>query len=132
MSRARPSKFVQFSQQIQKELSFNNDLVSLACLFRAGSVRGSSSPGPSASVAASRRSSPGEARLHEDSTLPVQRKLAWDEEEGLGDRDESEISQEELTVEKNVGNPKDKHGDMKERNERYVLFVFLKCDLSCF
>lgn len=106
--------------------------MSLACLFRAGSVRGSSSPGPSASVAASRRSSPGEARLYEDSTLPVQRKLAWDEEEGLGDRDESEISQEELTVERNVGIPKDKHGDMKERNERYVLFVFLKCDLSCF
>uniref|UniRef100_A0A671N158 Nuclear protein MDM1 n=1 Tax=Sinocyclocheilus anshuiensis TaxID=1608454 RepID=A0A671N158_9TELE len=86
-------------------------------LARAGSVRGSSSPGPSASVAAS-RSSPEEVGLHEDPTLPVQRKLAWDEEEGLGERDESEISQEELKVEKNEGNPKDEHGDMKERNER--------------
>ncbi len=89
-------------------------------------------PGPSASVAASRRSSPGDARLHEDPTLPVQRKLVWDEEEGLGDRDESEISHEELTVEENEGNPKDKHGEMKGRNERYVLYVLLKCDLSCF
>uniref|UniRef100_A0A673L9N5 Nuclear protein MDM1 n=1 Tax=Sinocyclocheilus rhinocerous TaxID=307959 RepID=A0A673L9N5_9TELE len=86
-------------------------------LARAGSVRGSSSP--SASVAAS-RSSPEEVGLHEDPTLPVQRKLAWDEEEGLGERDESEISQEELKVEKNEGNPKDEHGDMKERNERYL------------
>ncbi|XP_016141273.1 nuclear protein MDM1 [Sinocyclocheilus grahami] len=86
-------------------------------LARAGSVRGSSSPGPSASVAASRSSSE-EVGLHEDPTLPVQRKLAWDEEEGLGERDESEISQDELKVEKNEGNPKDEHGDMKERNER--------------
>lgn len=93
----------------------------LACLFRADSV--SSSPGPSASVAACRRSSPWDARLHEDPTLPVQRKLAWDEEEGFGERDESDISEEELTVEKNEGNPKNEHGLMKERNERYVLFV---------
>ncbi len=132
MSRAQPSKFVKFRLQIQKELFFNNALVSLACLFRAGSVRGSSSPGPSASVAASRRSSPGDARLHEDPTLPVQRKLVWDEG-GLGDRDESEISHEELTIEENEGNPKDKHEDMKGRNERYVLYVLLKCDqYSCF
>ncbi|KAL0196122.1 hypothetical protein M9458_009694, partial [Cirrhinus mrigala] len=75
------------------------------------------SPGPSASVAASRRSSPGEPGLHEDPTLPVRRRLAWDEEEGLRERNESEISQEELTVERNEGNPIDEHGSIKERNE---------------
>ncbi|XP_067247097.1 nuclear protein MDM1 isoform X1 [Chanodichthys erythropterus] len=90
-------------------------------LARAGSARGSSSPGPSASVAASRRSSPGEAGLHEDPTLPVQRKLAWDEEDGHGERDESEIAQEEFTVEQNEGNPKDEHRNIKERNERLQL-----------
>ncbi|XP_043093449.1 nuclear protein MDM1 isoform X2 [Puntigrus tetrazona] len=98
--------------------SSSTPIIEALDLARAGSVRGSSSPGPSASVAASRRSSSGFARLHEDPTLPVQRKLAWDEEEELGERDESEISQEELTVEKNVGNPKNEHWDVKERNER--------------
>lgn len=83
-------------------------------LARAGSARGSSSPGPSASVAASRRTSPGEEGLPEDPTLPVQRKLAWDEEEGHGERDESEIAQK-------AWNPKNEHGNMKERNERLRL-----------
>ncbi|XP_056100413.1 nuclear protein MDM1 isoform X5 [Rhinichthys klamathensis goyatoka] len=85
-------------------------------LARAGSTRASSSPGPSASVTASRRSS-----LGEDPTLPVQRKLAWDEEEGHGERNESEISQEEFTVEKNQWNPKDDRGNIKERNDRLQL-----------
>lgn len=85
-------------------------------LARAGSARASSSPGPSTSVAASRRSS-----LGEDPTLPVQRKLAWNEEEGHGERNESEISQEEFIVEKNQWNPKDDHGNMKERNDRLQL-----------
>lgn len=110
---------------VSSELYFINDLVSLACLFRAGSARASSSPGPSASVAASRRSS-----LGEDPTFPVQRKLAWDEEEGHGERNESEISQEEITVEKNQWNPKDDHGNIKERNDRYVLIVSLNCHLT--
>ncbi|XP_077090673.1 nuclear protein MDM1 isoform X2 [Siphateles boraxobius] len=85
-------------------------------LARGGSARASFSPGPSASVAASRRSS-----LGEDPTLPVQRKLAWGEEEGHGERNESEISQEEFTVEKNQWNPKDDHGNMKERNDMLQL-----------
>ncbi|XP_039524091.1 nuclear protein MDM1 isoform X4 [Pimephales promelas] len=85
-------------------------------LARAGSTRASSSPGPSASVAASRRSS-----LGEEPTLPVQRKLAWDEEEGHGERNESEISQEEFTVKKNQWYPKDDHGNIKERNDRLQL-----------
>ncbi|XDV24904.1 hypothetical protein PO909_028934 [Leuciscus waleckii] len=85
-------------------------------LARVGSARASSSPGPSASVADSRRSSLGEVP-----TLPVPRKLAWDEEEGHGERNESEISQEEITVEKNQWNPKDDHGNMKERNDRLQL-----------
>lgn len=117
MSTAQSLKFLKLIQSF----FFINHLISLACLFRAGSARGSSSPGPSASVAASRRSSPGVAGLHEDPTLPVQRKLAWDEEEGHGERDESEIAQEEFTVEQNEGNPKDEHRNIKERNERYVL-----------
>uniref|UniRef100_A0A671QRQ6 Nuclear protein MDM1 n=1 Tax=Sinocyclocheilus anshuiensis TaxID=1608454 RepID=A0A671QRQ6_9TELE len=111
-----PSSGTSSSSSIESEAcrsSSSTPIIEALDLARAGSVRGSSSPGPSASVAASRRSSPGDARLHEDPTLPVQRKLAWDEEEGLGERDESEIS-----VEKNEGNPKDKHGDMKKRNER--------------
>ncbi|XP_067284179.1 nuclear protein MDM1 isoform X2 [Pseudorasbora parva] len=83
-------------------------------LARAGSARECSSPGPSASVAGSRRSSPGEAGLPEDPTLPVHRKLAWEEEEGHGERDESEIAQE-------ARNPKDEHGNMKERNEMLQL-----------
>ncbi|CAM4564814.1 unnamed protein product [Leuciscus chuanchicus] len=85
-------------------------------LARVGSARASSSLGPSASVADSRRSSLGEVP-----TLPVPRKLAWDEEEGHGERNESEISQEEITVEKNQWNPKDDHGNMKERNDRLQL-----------
>ncbi|XP_058629526.1 nuclear protein MDM1 isoform X4 [Onychostoma macrolepis] len=116
-----PSSGTSSSSSIESEAcrsTSSTPIIEALDLARTGSIRGRSSPGPSASVAASRRSSPGDARLHEDPTLPVQRKLAWDEEEGLGDRDESEISQEELTVEKNEGNPKDKHGDMKERNER--------------
>ncbi|XP_016119290.1 nuclear protein MDM1-like, partial [Sinocyclocheilus grahami] len=109
-----PSSGTSSSSSIESEAcSSSTPIIEALDLARAGSVRGSSSPGPSASVAASRRSSPGDARLHEDPTLPVQRKLAWDEEEGLGERNESEIS-----VEKNEGNPKDTHGDMKERNER--------------
>jgi len=110
---------------VSSELSFINDLVALACLLRAGSTRASSSPGPSASVAASRRSS-----LGEEPTLPVQRKLAWDEEEGHGERNESEISQEEFTVKKNQWYPKDDHGNIKERNDRYVIVVSLNCHLT--
>lgn len=116
--------------KVSSELPFINDLFSLACLFRAGSARGSSSPGPSASVAASRRSSPGEVGLHEEPTLPVQRKLAWDEEEGHRERDEAEIAQEKFTV-TGFGNPKDEHGNIKERNERYVLVVPVICLLTC-
>lgn len=120
------SSTIQIRPQVGSEFT---PIPKVTCLFRDCSVKGSFSPGPSASVAASRRSSPGESGLHEDPTLPVQRKLAWNEEEGLGERDESEISQEELTVEKNEGNPIDEHGSIKERNERYVLSVSLKCHL---
>ncbi|XP_026085188.1 nuclear protein MDM1-like [Carassius auratus] len=114
-----PSSGTSSSSSIVSEAcrsSSSNPIIEALDLVRACSV--SSSPGPSASVAASRRSSAGDAHLHEDPTLPVQRKLAWDEEEGFGERDESEISQEEQRVEKNEGNPKDEHGNMKERNER--------------
>ncbi|XP_016298611.1 nuclear protein MDM1-like isoform X2 [Sinocyclocheilus anshuiensis] len=86
-----PSSGTSSSSSIESEAcrsSSSTPIIEALDLARAGSVRGSSSPGPSASVAASRRSSPGDARLHEDPTLPVQRKLAWDEEEGLGERDE--------------------------------------------
>ncbi|KAA0720940.1 Nuclear protein MDM1 [Triplophysa tibetana] len=44
------------------------------------------SPGPSASVASSRRSSTGEMPRAEGPTLLVQRKLAWDEKAGPGER----------------------------------------------
>ncbi|XP_059361101.1 nuclear protein MDM1-like [Carassius carassius] len=111
-----PSSGTSLSSSIESEACRNTSsspIIEALDLARVGSVRRSSSPGPSASVAAN-RSSPGEIGLHEDPTLPVQRKLAWDEEEGLGERDESEISQE---GEKNEGNPKDEHADMKERNE---------------
>uniref|UniRef100_A0A8C2G050 Nuclear protein MDM1 n=1 Tax=Cyprinus carpio TaxID=7962 RepID=A0A8C2G050_CYPCA len=117
-----PSSGTSSSSSIESEAcrsSNSTPIIEALDLARADSV--SSSPGPSASVAACRRSSPWDARLHEDPTLPVQRKLAWDEEEGFGERDESDISEEELTVEKNEGNPKNEHGHMKERNERYVL-----------
>uniref|UniRef100_A0A8C1EG79 Nuclear protein MDM1 n=2 Tax=Cyprinus carpio TaxID=7962 RepID=A0A8C1EG79_CYPCA len=117
-----PSSGTSSSSSIESEAcrsSNSTPIIEALDLARADSV--SSSPGPSASVAACRRSSPWDARLHEDPTLPVQRKLAWDEEEGFGERDESDISEEELTVEKNEGNPKNEHGLMKERNERYVL-----------
>ncbi|XP_051974615.1 nuclear protein MDM1 isoform X2 [Xyrauchen texanus] len=94
-------------------------------LARAGSVIGSSSPGPSASVAASRRSSAGVVGLPEAQTLPVRRKLAWNEETGSGERDEAEMDlREELIVEKNERDPKDGHentsenGNFKERNGR--------------
>ncbi|XP_073694484.1 nuclear protein MDM1 isoform X2 [Garra rufa] len=111
-----PSSGTSSSSSIESEAcrsTSSSPIIEALDLARAGSVRGSFSPGPSASVAASRRSSPGEAFLHEDPTLPVQRKLAWDEDDRLGERSESEISQEELTVEK-----KYEHGDIKERNER--------------
>uniref|UniRef100_A0A8C2G1G6 Nuclear protein MDM1 n=1 Tax=Cyprinus carpio TaxID=7962 RepID=A0A8C2G1G6_CYPCA len=114
-----PSSGTSSSSSIESEAcrsSNSTPIIEALDLARADSV--SSSPGPSASVAACRRSSPWDARLHEDPTLPVQRKLAWDEEEGFGERDESDISEEELTVEKNEGNPKNEHGHMKERNER--------------
>ncbi|XP_051543995.1 nuclear protein MDM1-like isoform X2 [Myxocyprinus asiaticus] len=94
-------------------------------LARAGSVIGSSSPGPSASVAASRRSSAGVVGLPEAQTLPVRRKLAWNEETGSGERDEAEMDlREELLVEKNERDSKDgyektsENGNFKERNER--------------
>lgn len=81
-------------------------------LARAGSVRESSSPGNSASVVVSRRSSPGEVGLPEEPTLPVQRKLAWDEEEQLGEREE--IVQDRLTDKE--GKTRNENG--MERNER--------------
>uniref|UniRef100_A0A8C1IPY8 Nuclear protein MDM1 n=1 Tax=Cyprinus carpio TaxID=7962 RepID=A0A8C1IPY8_CYPCA len=110
-----PSSDTSFSSSTESEAcrsTSSSPIIEALDLARAGSVRGSSSPGPSASVAAC-RSSPGKVGIHEVPTLPVQRKLAWDEEEGLGERHESKISQEELKVEKNEG-----HGVMKERNER--------------
>ncbi|XP_073802255.1 nuclear protein MDM1 isoform X15 [Danio rerio] len=81
-------------------------------LARAGSVRESSSPGHSASVVVSRRSSSGEVGLPEEPTLPVQRKLAWDEEEQLGEREE--IVQDRLTDKE--GKTRNENG--MERNER--------------
>ncbi|KAI2665446.1 Nuclear protein MDM1 [Labeo rohita] len=111
-----PSSGTSSSSSIESEdcrSCSSSPIIEALDLARDCSVRGSFSPGPSASVAASRRSSPGEPGLHEDPTLPVQRKLAWD-----GERDESEISQEELTVEKNEGNPTNEHASIKERNER--------------
>ncbi|KAK2892838.1 hypothetical protein Q8A67_012826 [Cirrhinus molitorella] len=116
-----PSSGTSSSSSIESEAcrsTTSSPIIEALDLARASSVRGSFSPGPSASVVASRRSSHGEAGLHENPTLPVQRKLAWDEEDRLGERNDSEISQEELTVEKNEWNPKDEHGDINERNER--------------
>uniref|UniRef100_A0A8C2F2R2 Nuclear protein MDM1 n=1 Tax=Cyprinus carpio TaxID=7962 RepID=A0A8C2F2R2_CYPCA len=100
-----PSSDTSFSSSTESEAcrsTSSSPIIEALDLARAGSVRGSSSPGPSASVAAC-RSSPGKVGIHEVPTLPVQRKLAWDEEEGLGERHESKISQEELKVEKNEG-----------------------------
>lgn len=56
-----------------------------------------SSPGPSASAATSRRSSTGETSHADGPTLPVQRKLAWDEEAGHGER--TEVLQKERNSE---------------------------------
>uniref|UniRef100_A0A9J7ZDM6 Nuclear protein MDM1 n=1 Tax=Cyprinus carpio carpio TaxID=630221 RepID=A0A9J7ZDM6_CYPCA len=100
-----PSSDTSFSSSTESDAcrsTSSSPIIEALDLARAGSVRGSSSPGPSASVAAC-RSSPGEVGLHEVPTLPVQRKLAWDEEEGLGEKHGSKISQEELKVEKNEG-----------------------------
>ncbi|TRY93007.1 hypothetical protein DNTS_030077 [Danionella cerebrum] len=82
-----------------------------------GSVRGSFSPGPSASAAASRRSSTQNGGLPEEHTLPVQRRLAWDEDEQLGERDlhQSEGEQERSTDENNQRNPKKEHEEQDHR-----------------
>ncbi|XP_056311793.1 nuclear protein MDM1 isoform X5 [Danio aesculapii] len=90
----------------------NSHIIEALDLARAGSVRGSSSHGHSASVVVSRRSSPGEGGLPEQPTLPVQRKLAWDEEEQLGEREE--IVQDRLTDK--GGKTRNENG--MERNER--------------
>nr|XP_055046560.1 nuclear protein MDM1 isoform X1 [Misgurnus anguillicaudatus]XP_055046562.1 nuclear protein MDM1 isoform X1 [Misgurnus anguillicaudatus]XP_055046563.1 nuclear protein MDM1 isoform X1 [Misgurnus anguillicaudatus] len=65
------------------------------------------SPGPSASVATSRRNSAEEMNLPDGPTLPVQRKLAWDEEARPGERNKAEELAEDVHEEPNVnGNVK--------------------------
>lgn len=69
----------------------------------------------------------------DEPTLPVQRKLAWDEEEQLGEREE--IEQDRLTDGKKEGETRDENG--MERNERYVLVplrtvqVLLSAESTC-
>ncbi|XP_057180099.1 nuclear protein MDM1 isoform X3 [Triplophysa rosa] len=75
------------------------------------------SPGPSASVATSRRSSTGEMPHAEGPTLPVQRKLAWDEEAGPGERTEVEVLQKERNSEDGHVEPH-VNGKIMDKNKR--------------
>ncbi|XP_072529231.1 nuclear protein MDM1 isoform X2 [Salminus brasiliensis] len=65
----------------QDSHSGSSPIIEALDLARVDSVRGSCSPGASVSLSTSRRSSFEGVGLSNGPTLPVQRKLAWDEEE---------------------------------------------------
>lgn len=73
--------------------------------------------GPSASVATSRRSSTRELPHPEGSTFPVQRKLAWDEEAGCGERNGVEVLQEERNSEDGHEEP-NVNGMIMDKNKK--------------
>ncbi|XP_056603509.1 nuclear protein MDM1 isoform X2 [Triplophysa dalaica] len=75
------------------------------------------SPGPSASVASSRRSSTGEMPHAEGPTLLVQRKLAWDEKAGPGERTEVEVLHKDQNSEDGHVEPH-VNGTIMDKNQR--------------
>ncbi|XP_036433433.1 nuclear protein MDM1 isoform X2 [Colossoma macropomum] len=101
----------------QDSQSPNSPIIEALDLARVDSVRESSSPGASVSLSTSRRSSFEGVGLSNGPTLPVQRKLAWEEEAHPCERGVAEIKQQR--EESPIQQPKesDEEEDMNEHSE---------------
>ncbi|KAL7828016.1 hypothetical protein AOLI_G00311680 [Acnodon oligacanthus] len=101
----------------QGRQSPNSPIIEALDLARVDSVRESSSPGASVSLSTSRRSSFEDVGLSNGPPLPVQRKLAWEEETHPCERGITEIKQQR--EESPVQQPKesDEEEDMNEHSE---------------